>query len=388
MEERKLRFASRAVHAGRSRDTDQHTPAVDLSTTSRIPDLDGAIQSIDALNKGERSTGNPIYSRLHNGTVASFENALAELEGADTAVAFSSGMAAVTALLLDASQRGRNVVACRPLYGGTDHLLRSGLMQTETRFAEPGYIAQAIDSDTALILIETPANPTLELVDIASVVAEAGNVPVAVDSTFATPMLQQPLALGAAYSFHSATKFIGGHSDVLAGVVSCSEERAQSLRRVRIATGANLHPLGAYMLHRGLQTLHLRVHTAQENACIIATRLKNHPCIGAVFHPSISGRDPQGLIGRQMEGPGSLIAFECTGGFSSASALMGRLRLITPAVSLGSVDTLIQHPAGLTHRNVDSEALSAAGISEGMLRLSVGVEDAEDLWADLEEALG
>jgi methionine-gamma-lyase len=208
-----------------------------------------------------------------------------------------------------------------------------------------------------------------------------------VDSTFATPILQQPLTLGAAFSLHSATKFIGGHGDVVAGVVATSEAWARELRKVRILTGAILHPLGAYFLHRGLPTLPLRVRAAQANAIELAARLGTHPAVERVMFPGLAACDRRALVGRQMRGPGSMIAFEMRGGHDAAALVMHHVRLITPAVSLGSTDSLIQHPASLTHRVVDAQAREDSGIGAGLLRLSVGLEDVDDLWRDLASAL-
>ncbi|MEN9311521.1 MAG: hypothetical protein RLY77_1646, partial [Pseudomonadota bacterium] len=234
---------------------------------------------------------------------------------------------------------------------------------------------------------ETPANPTLDLVDIKAVVAAAGEVPVLVDSTFATPVLQTPAALGATYVLHSATKFLGGHGDVIAGVVCCDETHAGPLRTVRAATGGLLHPLAAYLLHRGLPTLKLRVEAAQANAQVLAQRLAEHPAVNKVFYPGLGTVRNARLLGTQMCGPGTLMAFELAGGHAAAAKVMATVKVMTPAVSLGSIDTLIQHPSGLTHRMVNPAAKAAAGITDGLLRLSVGIEDVEDLWADLAQAL-
>lgn len=382
------RMATQAVHAGREDLVRMgvHVAPIDLSSTYPTPDPALAGASLDALVAGAAEAPNPVYARLHNPTVARFERALATLEGAEQAVAFSSGMAALTAVLLARAAHGRHVVALRPLYGGSDHLLATGLLGTDVSFVEPDGIAAAIRPDTALVVVETPANPTLKLVDIADVVRQAGKVPVLVDSTFATPVLQRPLEHGAAMVLHSATKFLGGHGDVIAGVVACSAEFAAGLRQVRILTGALLHPLAAFLLLRGLATLRLRVLAAEDNATLLATRLARHPAVARVHYPA-RHRGAQGEIAkRQMDGPGCVLAFEVRPEVDP-DALLQALRLITPAVSLGSVDTLIQRPAALTHRVVDPAARHACGIADGLLRLSAGIEDGEDLWADLAQAL-
>ncbi len=382
-------FETQAVHAGREdfAELGVHAPPLDLSTTYPVTDLEQGTASFDALVAGQATAANPIYARLHNPTVARTENALAKLEGTQACVAFGSGMAALTAVLLQRRQHGAHVLVVRPLYGTSDHLLASGLCGLEAEFVDVGQIAERLRSETTLVIIETPGNPTLALVDIAAVVAAAGDVPVLVDSTFATPVLQNPAEFGASYVLHSATKFLGGHGDVIAGVVCCSEQLAQPLRTVRAATGGLLHPLAAYLLHRGLPTLALRVERAQSNARRLVERLAEHAAVSRVYYPGSGDANEAALLARQMRGPGTLIAFDLFGGHASAASVMRSVRLMTPAVSLGSVDTLIQHPAGLTHRVVAPEAQAAHGITAGLMRLSVGIEHVDDLWQDLSQAL-
>ncbi len=377
-----MELDSVAVHAGRSdlAALGVHTPPVDLSSTYPIPDLDAAVTSFDALGAGAAEAETPIYARLHNPTVRRVELALAELEGTADAVAFGSGMAALTACLLAACGQRRHAVALRPLYGGSDHLLACGLLGTQvTWVTDADEIGAAVREETGLVLLETPQNPTLGQVDIAQVVAAAGAVPVLVDNTFATPVLQNPARHGASLVLHSATKFLGGHGDVVAGMVACDAGWAARLRQVRILTGALLHPLAAYLLHRSLPTLPFRVREAQERARVLAGLLTDHPAVRRVLYPR-----PDGV---QLRGPGAVLAFEVEGGLSAAAAVMANVRLITPAVSLGAVDTLVEHPAGLTHRFVDPRVREAAGITDGLLRLSVGLEDVHDLWHDLDRAI-
>ncbi|MGE5691335.1 MAG: trans-sulfuration enzyme family protein [Pseudomonadota bacterium] len=378
-----------ACHAGRDdlARIGVHAPPLDLSSTYPIHGLPTAEAAFAAFGRGEDVEGEPIYGRLHNQTVARFEHALAALEGTESAVAFASGMAAMTACLLAAREDGTRVVAIRPLYGGTDGLLSSGLLGLDVVWAEPETVGEAVGPGTALVLFETPQNPTLGLVDIGAVVAASAPVPVLVDNTFATPVLQNPAAHGATLVLHSATKYLGGHGDAVGGVVATTETWARRLRRVRILTGGLLHPLGAYLLHRGLPTLPFRVEAAQERAAALAERLAAHPRVAGVHYPGAPGGDPAHLLGRQLRGPGAMLAFEVEGGHDAAAALLRSVRLITPAVSLGTTDTLIEHPAGLTHALVDAEARRAAGVTPGLLRLSVGLEDVEDLWADLACAL-
>lgn len=384
-----MELHTRSVHAGREDLTrlGVHAPPLDRSTTYPMTDLAAGGDALQAFADGAATASTPVYSRLHNPTTARWENGVAALEGAEAAVAFSSGMAAITATLLAAGAVGGHVVAVRPLYGGTDHLLTSGILGIEVTWTEPKRVADAVRPDTRLVLLETPGNPTLALVDIADVVASAGGVPVAVDNTFATPVLQRPLSHGATYVVHSATKYLGGHSDVLAGVVATDEAHAATLRQVRILTGAVLDPQGAWLLHRSLPTLPLRVERMQASAVTIAARLASHAGVVDVRYPGLPGGDPDGLVGRQMAGPGAMIAFDVVGGFDTAAAVMAATRLFVPAVSLGSTDSLIEHPAALTHRLVDDRARDAYGLGPGTLRLSVGLEDPDDLWQDLVAAL-
>lgn len=380
-----LQFDTVAVHAGREdlADLGVHALPIDLSSTNPLPGIEAGGLSYESMANGGMPTaeGGAVYARLWNPTVARFEAALARLEHAEAAVAFSSGMAAMTAAIL-AAGTGRHIVAVRPLYGGTDHLLSSGLLGTETEFCAAGEVAAAIRPDTAMVVLETPANPTLELVDIRAVVEAAQGVPVLVDNTFATPVLQNPIDFGAAMVLHSATKYLGGHGDVVAGVIACSEATAAALRRVRAVTGGLLHPLGAYLLHRGLTTLPVRVRAQQAGAQQVAAWLERHPSVARVHYPGSDG-DPKALLGRQMRGTGAMVAVDLRGGYEQAAQVTSAVRLFTHAVSLGGVDSLIQHPAALTHRPVAAEAKPAASL----VRLSIGLEAPEDLIADLDQAL-
>ncbi|MGA4959959.1 trans-sulfuration enzyme family protein [Streptomyces lavendulocolor] len=366
-------LATEAVHAGRDDLAAQglHAVPLDLSTTYPSHDARAEAARIDAFaTTGARPDGPPVYARLDNPTTARFETALARLEGTQSAVAFASGMAALTAVLLVRASMGlRHVVAVRPLYGCSDHLLTAGLIGTEVTWTDPAGIADAIRPDTGLVMVETPANPTLAEVDIRAVARACGSVPLLVDSTFATPVLQRPVEHGARIVLHSATKYLGGHGDVLAGVVACDEEFAGKLRQVRFATGGVLHPLASYLLLRGLSTLPVRMRAAATTAADLARRLAADPRIARVYYPEIGG---------------AMVSFEVYG---DPHDVIAGVRLITPAVSLGSVDTLIQHPASISHRIVDEEDRRSAGVSDRLLRMSVGLEDVEDLWRDLTEAL-
>jgi len=375
-------FATHAVHAGRDdlAELGVHAPPIDLSTTYPAVDSHTEADRISRFAAGQQPPGSPLYSRLHNPTVGRFESALATLENAEAAVGFASGMAALTACLLAAVAAGKpHVVAVRPLYGGSDHLLNCGLLGTRISWAEPGRVGEAIEADTGLVLVETPANPTLTEVDLAALAAECGEVPLLVDNTIATPVTQRPLDHGASIVLHSATKFLGGHGDVMGGVVACDEAFAARLRQIRIATGGVLDPFGAYLLHRGLATLPVRVAAQSRTAAELADRLAEDPRVAVVHYP---GRAPRRPV--QMESGGALLSFEVVG---DATRVVSAVQLITPAVSLGSVDSLIQHPASLTHRIVDEADRQSCGVNTAMLRLSVGLEGVDDLWADLDQAL-
>ncbi|WPO75659.1 trans-sulfuration enzyme family protein [Streptomyces sp. KN37] len=367
-------LATEAVHAGRDdlAGLGLHAPPIDLSTTYPSHDSRAEAARIDAFAAdGVLDDGPPVYARLGNPTVARFETALARLEGTESAVAFASGMAALSAVLLVRGAAGlRHVVAVRPLYGCSDHLLTAGLLGNEVTWVDPAGIAEAVRPDTGLVMVESPANPTLAELDLAAVAHACGEVPLLADNTFATPVLQRPVESGARLVLHSATKYLGGHGDVLGGVVACDEEFARRLRQVRFATGGVLHPLAGYLLLRGLATLPVRVRAASANAAELARRLAADPRVARVHYPRLGG---------------AMVAFEVLGEPHEVTA---GVRLITPAVSLGSVDTLIQHPASISHRVVDVADRHSSGVSDRLLRMSCGLEDVEDLWRDLDRALG
>lgn len=376
-----------AVHAGMDglTETGSHVPGIDLSTTNPLRGVESGGYSYENLATG--GTPEPgdsaVYQRLWQPGVARFENALSALERTQGTVAFATGMAALTATLIATVTAGKpHVVALRPLYGGTDHVLASGLLGTTVSFTDLAGVGAAIRSDTGLIILESPANPTLELTDIAAVVAVAGSVPVLVDNTFATPVLQRPVESGATLVLHSATKFLGGHGDAMGGTVSGPVGWMVRLRQVRALTGGLLQPFNAYLLHRGLRTLPIRVRAQQETAGEVAARLSTHPTLARVLYPGLPGQDPQGLIGRQCAGAGSLITLDL-GSFAAAVRFTEALGLVTHAVSLGGVDSLVQHPASLTHRPVAADARPGAGI----VRLSIGLEHVEDLMEDILAAL-
>ncbi|MCC6269867.1 MAG: aminotransferase class I/II-fold pyridoxal phosphate-dependent enzyme [Microbacteriaceae bacterium] len=389
MQPSKPRLETRAVHGGMEgvEESGSHVPTIDLSTTNPLPTVEIGGDSYEHMASGGtiQPGQSAVYQRLWQPGVARFETALADLEGAESAVAFATGMAALSAVLLATVLGGKpHIVGLRPLYGGSDYMLDNGVLGTTVTWAHSiEEIADAITPNTGLVIIESPANPTLELVNIARVVKAAGDVPVLVDNTFATPVLQRPIEHGATLVLHSATKYIGGHGDVMGGVIATSEEWAHRIRPIRALTGGILHPFAAYLLHRGLRTMPLRVRAQQATAQELAERLNGHKALARVLFPSLPGLDPEGLLGTQAEGPGAMLSLDIAGGFSAAAKFIESLKLVSHAVSLGGVDTLAEHPASLTHRVVTEEAKPGGGI----VRFSLGLEHVDDIYEDIIQAL-
>ncbi len=388
MEYSGMRIETIAVHAGMAglAEAGSHVPPIDLSTTNPLRDVESGGDSYENLaTGGDLGVGDSaVYRRLWQPGVARFEDALAALELADGAVAFASGMGALSACLIATVAAGKpHVVALRPIYGGTDHVLETGLLGTEITWCDEDTVAASLRPDTGMVILETPANPTLEMVDIRRIADQSGDVPVLVDNTFATPILQRPIEHGATLVLHSATKYIGGHGDAMGGVVATNREWMTRLRQVRALTGGLLGPFEAYLLHRGIRTLPVRVRAQQATATELAGRLLTHPLVARVHYPGLPGQDPRGLLGRQLDGAGSLITLDLVGGYDTAAAFIEGLQLVTHAVSLGGIDSLAQHPASLTHRPVVASARPGGGI----VRLSIGLENVDDLTDDITNAL-
>ena len=338
-----------------------------------------------------------IYTRWRNPTVEAFERKMAALEGAPAAVALASGMAAAHAALTVDARAGDHVVASASLYAETarlfrDRLSRFGVDVTYADTTEPDAIARACRGETRVLWIETPANPALKVTDIAAAadIAHARGARLVVDSTFATPYHQRPLAHGADLVVHSATKAICGHGDAIGGVVAGDAELCARLRADAVRTGgASMSPFTAWLLARGARTLSLRAERSSATAHELARRLEAHPRVERVFYPGLASHPQHDVARRQMQrGFGALVAFEVRGGVSAGQRVYDRIALITRAVSLGDVRTLLTHPAGTTHASMSREQREAAGISEGLMRLSVGIEGVDDLWSDLDHALG
>jgi cystathionine beta-lyase/cystathionine gamma-synthase len=393
-------FNTIAVHAGREDLTalGVHSVPIDLSTTYPITSLEAGGATMDSALAGRGHVGNDrVYRRITSPNVERFEVAMTALEttrmaaqGADVsqygAIGFASGMAAITAVLQSrVLAELPHVVAVRPIYGTSDHVLETSVMGTQVTWTDAEAIKDAITPQTGLIYIETPANPTLQLINLHQVVLAAGDIPVLVDNTFATPVLQQPLEHGVTFVVHSATKYIGGHGDAMGGVVVTHGEYVHAVRGLRAATGGLMDPFTAYLMQRGLTTLSVRVKAAQETAGEIVSWLTKQKKISNVYYPGLGDSDKDNLVGpgRQMTGPGAMVSFEMAGGFEAAAHVAQHVKLITHAVSLGGIDTLIEHPASFTHRMVDPDARTHAAV----LRISVGLEHHEDLIADLEQAI-
>jgi len=336
-----------------------------------------------------------IYTRIGNPTISALETVLAQLENGAKAIAVSSGMAAVNTVYMAFLQNGGHIVSTDAVYGPSRVVMEKywskfGVESTYVDTSKIEHIEKAIRPNTKMLFIETPTNPTMSITDIkaACELAHKHNIPVVVDNTFCSPILQRPLDLGVDVVIHSMTKFINGHADVVAGaVISKTEELDAMLRPVMVNMGCNMDPSQAYLVIRGLKTLSLRVLKQQENAQILAEWLEKHPKVDWVAYPGLPSH-PQYELGRkQMEGPGSLISFGLKGGMQAGKILMDNVKLVLLAVSLGGVESLICHPASMTHSKMDKAAREACGITDGLVRFAVGIEDVNDVMADLAQAL-
>jgi len=336
-----------------------------------------------------------VYTRIGNPTQAALEKEMAFLEGGEAALAFGSGMAAISSVIFSLCESGDNFVSGNTLYGGThslfmDTLPRFNIQAREVETTQIENIAKAIDEKTRLIYIETPANPTLFVTDISAVaaLAQKHGLPVVVDNTFATPYFQRPLGLGANIVVHSATKYIGGHGDTVAGLVIGKKDFVDNLRGKFLRDlGGIISPLNAWLLVRGLKTLPVRMERHEQNAIKVAKFLQFHPKVKTVWYPGLGTHPQHDIAEKQMFGFGGMVSFEIKGGRKGGEKLMNSVKLFTLAVSLGDVDSLIEHPASMTHSTYSEEELQKVGISESLVRLSVGLEDVHDLIDDLSQAL-
>ncbi|MDY2801661.1 MAG: methionine gamma-lyase [Fusobacterium mortiferum] len=341
--------------------------------------------------------GGYIYSRLGNPTTAVFEEKIAALEGGEAAVATSSGIGAITSTLWTLLKAGDHVIADKTLYGCTFAYLNHGVAKfgVEVDFIDTSdleLVRKTMKSNTRVVYLETPANPNMKVVDIKAVAEIAHTNPntlVVVDNTFATPFCQRPLELGCDVVVHSVTKYLNGHGDVIAGVVISKKEIIDQVRLVGVKdmTGSVLGPTEAFYIIRGMKTFELRMRRHCENAMKVAEYLEAHDKIEKVYYPGLKSHDGYEVASKQMDAFGGILAFELKGGFEAGKTLLNNVKMAALAVSLGDAETLIQHPASMTHSPYTKEERLAAGITDGLVRLSVGLENIEDIIADLEYGL-
>jgi len=336
-----------------------------------------------------------IYTRLGNPTINALEETIAELENGFGGIATSSGMGAVNSIYLALLGQGAHLVSTASVYGPSrnvseKHYSRFGVEATFVDTSDPDKVKQSIKSNTRMILVETPSNPTMQITDIRKIaeIAHKYGIPLVVDNTFSSRYLQNPLDLGADVVFHSITKFINGHADVVGGVIVAKEENLyKQIRDMMVNFGCNMDPHQAYLVHRGVKTLSIRIEKAQENAAKIAQWLEEHPLVKWVKYPGLKSHPQHELAKKQMRGFGTMISFELIGGLDAGKVLMDNVELAILAVSLGGIETLIQHPASMTHSGINKEEKLKAGITDGLVRLSIGIENVEDLIDDLSQAL-
>jgi methionine-gamma-lyase len=385
-------LSTRAIHLGYDPATEQGalTPPIYQTSTYAFETVEQGAEYFAGTKPGY------VYGRTRNPTQALLEQRVADLEGAEAGLALASGMAAITATFWTILKAGDRILVDKIVYGNSFTFFSKGLTRfgVETEFvdlSDPQALAKAAEKPFNAVFFETPANPNLRVIDIAMVSAvarKAGGVTV-VDNTFATPVLQRPLEHGADLVIHSATKYLGGHGDLLAGLVVGSETQVKEIRMngLRYLTGGTLSPLTAFLVLRGLKTLELRVTHHSRSAAAIVDFLSRQNEISNISYPALPSNPARAVYERQMTAGGGLICFELDGGIARGKKFMNALNLITRAVSLGDAETLIQHPASMTHASYGAEERAKHGISDGLIRMSVGLENTEDLLDDLEQAL-
>lgn len=390
MTERPLGINSWLVHGGYHPDaTGAVNVPVYLSSTFAFRDADHGAALFAGSEQGW------IYTRIGNPTIHALELNAAGLEKGAGAVATSSGLAAVNTVYMALLGGGAHVVSTASVYGPSrglleKHYARFGTQASFVDSSDLGNIGRAMRPETRLVYVESPSNPAMQVTDIAGAaqIAHAHGALLVVDNTFASPYLQLPLELGADVVLHSVTKYINGHADVVGGLLIAKDPTVvKQLRVTMIASGCNMDPHQAYLVLRGLKTLGIRVERAQAGAAAIARWLEAHPKVDSVRYIGLPSHPQHEIARRQMKGFGSMIAFELKGGYEAGKKLMNHVRLATLAVSLGGVETLIEHPASMTHASMSPEARQEAGFTDGLVRYSVGIEDVDDLIADLEQAL-
>ncbi|MDE4062690.1 methionine gamma-lyase [Phaeobacter gallaeciensis] len=385
-------FATRAIHhAYNPLDNDGAlTPPLHLTSTFSFETAEAGGDTFAGDREGH------IYSRISNPTCDLLEQRIATLEGAEAGLAMASGMGAITAVLWTLLSPGDEVIVDKTLYGCTFAFMRHGLAKwgvtiTHVDMTDVDNLRAAISDKTRVVYFETPANPNMRLVDIAAAsdIAHAAGAQVVVDNTYATPYLTRPIELGADIVVHSATKYLGGHGDVVAGLIAGTAEQITEIRLVGMKdmTGAVMAPFNAMLILRGLKTLALRMDRHCASARVVAEYLEAHPAVSSVHFPGLQSFPQHELAERQMAQPGAMIAFEIDGGMAGGIQFMNALEMIQRAVSLGDAETLIQHPASMTHSTYTAEERLEHDISDGLIRLSVGLEDVADILQDLDQAL-
>ncbi len=377
-------FATRAIHAGQSPDPTTGAIMPPIYATSTY------VQESPGVHKGYE------YSRTHNPTRMAYERCIANLEGGLQGFAFSSGMAAI-GTMLEMLDTGSHVIAVDDLYGGTYRLFENvrkrsaGLTFSFVEMTDVEAIERAIRPETRLIWVETPTNPLLKLVDLQAVAAIGGrhDILLGCDNTFATPFIQRPLEFGFDLVMHSATKYLNGHSDMVGGVIVAGSrpDLADQLAYLHNAVGGIQGPFDSFLALRGLKTLGLRMERHCANAQIVASHLETHPKIESVLYPGLPSHPQYRLAERQMNGAGGMVTAVLKGGRADARRFLERVEVFSLAESLGGVESLIEHPAIMTHASIPAEIRAGLGISDGLVRLSVGIEDVDDLIADLDRAL-
>lgn len=390
--ERKLKFATECVHAGEKPD-----PVFGAHTTPIFQTSTFIFESVEqgASRFAGEETGY-VYTRIppNTPTHAVLSEKFAVLEEGETGQTFASGMAAITAVVLTALKKGDHLISTDVVYGCTYSLFSEilpglGIDVTFVDTTEIENVKKALKTETRMIFLETPANPTLNVCDIREIsgLARAHGAVCVVDNTFATPYFQKPLLLGADISLSSCTKYIGGHADLLGGIVVCSKDFMKSLSKIVGYTGGIMGLHEAWLCIRGLKTLHIRMERHAENAVKVANFLELHPGVEWVRYPGLESHPQYEIAKKQMSGYGGMLSFGVKGGIEAGSKLMNSVRLCSLAVSLGATDTLIQHPASMTHACVPKNVRGKVGITDGLVRLSIGIEDSDDIIADLKQAL-
>ena len=390
MQNNDMEFNTKLIHSGEFEDQ-FGSATVPIYQTSTFK-FKNAKHGADCFS-GESS--GYIYTRIANPTIRALENNIAALENGYDGIATSSGMSAITTIYMTLLGTGSHIISTASVYGPARVVLekdfaRFGVEADFINTSDINTIISSIKKNTKVLYLETPANPTMEISDIRACaeIVKKHNLILVVDNTFATPYLQKPLDLGADIVLHSVTKFINGHADIVGGIIIAKEKILyDKIRHSMVYMGCNMDPHQAYLVMRGVKTLALRVERNQENAEKVASFLEKHPKIGWIKYPGLKSHPQYELAKKQMSGAGSMISFGVKGGLESGRKLMDSVHLATLAVSLGGVETLIQHPASMTHASVGKEDKLKAGITDDLVRLSVGIEDIKDIIKDLEQAL-